>query len=118
MVKNKIAKVSDFGISKIVEASSTLTHTPMPWRWTAPEVKEERHSRAHIEVTSKADVFSFGGLIYECLQYGEVPFKQRSFSANGTVGRNGSPSAEVKIFQITEYKIYLVASNYDANKED
>ena len=85
-MKKKIAKVSDFGISKIIEASCTMTHTPLPWRWTAPEVKEERADREHNEVTSKADVFSFGGLIYECLQYGEVPFKRRSIS---TVGRGG-----------------------------
>ena len=77
-MKNEIAKIEDFGIAKIIDASCGFMHPP--WRWTAPEVKEERADREHKEVTSKADVFSFGGLIYECLQYGEVPFKRRTAS--------------------------------------
>ena len=104
-MKKKIAKVSDFGISKIIEASCTRTTTAFPWRWTAPEVKEEKFSPDSVnrfEVTSKADVFSLGGLIYECLQYGEVPFKRRTFSANGTVGRRGDLSAQVQIYLTTE----------------
>ena len=91
-MKNEVAKISDFGVSKIIDAPRTWDYMPFPWRWTAPEVKEERAGRNDNEVSSKADVFSFGGLIYECLQYGEVPFKRRTI--NDTASR-GNLAAEV-----------------------
>ena len=93
LVKNDTAKIADFGIATIIGERSTMYHTP--WRWTAPELKEEKAGLEHNEVTSKADVFSFGGLIYECLQYGELPFKRRTILQN--VAGRGNLAAEVKI---------------------
>ena len=77
LVRKDIAKVSDFGISRFAEETSTAQ--ALPWRWTAPEVKEVRAAcGARDDVTSKSDVFSFGGLIYEVLRLGEVPFLKRA----------------------------------------
>ena len=103
-MKNEVAKISDFGVSKIIDAPRTWGDMPFPWRWTAPEVKEERAGRGNIAVSSKADVFSFGGLIYECLQYGEVPFRRRTINTDGTVGR-GDLAGKVRIYLTIENKI-------------
>ena len=60
-----------------MEELSANTSTQLPWRWTAPEVKERNRSDRGSEVTVAADVYSFGGLIYEVLQLGEQPFLQQ-----------------------------------------
>jgi len=53
-------KVCDFGLSVIIEqASKTLTACGTPC-WTAPEILRNQH------YTEKADVFSFGVVLWEC----------------------------------------------------
>ena len=64
-----------------MEELSSNTSTALPWRWTAPEVKE-RHNSGLVTVAS--DVYSFGGLIYEVLQLGEQPFKRQTSPVNQT----------------------------------
>ena len=82
LVRNDVAKVSDFGVSRFAEEATTAQ--ALPWRWTAPEVKEARNTAggARGNITTKSDVFSFGGLIYEVLRLGEVPFVKRAPSVD------------------------------------
>mmetsp|Transcript_748 Transcript_748/g.2691 ORF Transcript_748/g.2691 Transcript_748/m.2691 type:complete len:649 (-) Transcript_748:48-1994(-) len=59
-------KVADFGLSRAqIQATMTATGTP---QWSAPEViRHERYS-------TKADVYSFGVIIYELLS-GTIPYR-------------------------------------------
>ena len=66
-----MAKVADFGISKVLENQSENTVENFPWRWTAPEVQKKS---LLIPVSSKCDVYSFGVLIYEALNKASRPF--------------------------------------------
>ena len=64
-------KVSDFGLSTFFEqASQTMTACGTPC-WTAPEVLR------HLHYTVKADVYSFGIVMWECVTrhdpYGNMP---------------------------------------------
>ena len=64
-------KVSDFGLSTFFEqASQTMTACGTPC-WTAPEVLR------HLHYTVKADVYSFGIVMWECITrhdpYGNMP---------------------------------------------
>ena len=90
LVKDEVAKVADFGVSRFIE-EGTVVHA-LPWRWTAPEVKEARNTAggARDGVTTKSDVFSFGGLIYEALRLGERPFMKRASTTekSGEVSKN------------------------------
>ena len=82
LVKDEVAKVADFGVSRFIEEGTVVQ--ALPWRWTAPEVKEARNTAggARGNITTKSDVFSFGGLIYEVLRLGEVPFVKRAPSVD------------------------------------
>ena len=67
LVKMDIAKVADFGTSWFLDLSQTVQS--FAWRWTAPEVHENVKN-----TTLKSDVYSFGALIFEALQFGQVPY--------------------------------------------
>ena len=71
LIKDTVAKVADFGISKVLENQSENTVENFPWRWTAPEVQKKS---LLIPVSSKCDVYSFGVLIYEALNKASRPF--------------------------------------------
>eukprot|EP00727_Mastigamoeba_balamuthi_P010624 m51a1_g6184 putative protein tyrosine kinase (1121) ;mRNA; f:40599-46272 len=72
--ENWKVKVSDFGLSTIMEqASQTMTACGTPC-WTAPEVLK------HLHYSQKADVYSFSIVMWECLTRrdpyaGMPPFK-------------------------------------------
>uniref|UniRef100_A0AAQ5YD33 receptor protein-tyrosine kinase n=1 Tax=Amphiprion ocellaris TaxID=80972 RepID=A0AAQ5YD33_AMPOC len=65
-------KVSDFGLSRILENDAEGTYTTrggkIPIRWTAPEAIEYR------KFTSASDVWSFGIVMWEVMAYGERPY--------------------------------------------
>ena len=62
---NWIAKVADFGISRPA-VLQTMTSGVGTTRWAAPEIlKHKEQSGGHY--TTKADVYSFGVLIWECV---------------------------------------------------
>ncbi|XP_076806967.1 ephrin type-A receptor 4-like [Clavelina lepadiformis] len=67
-----ICKVSDFGLSRVLEEDSDATYTTrggkIPIRWTAPEAITYR------KFTSSSDVWSFGIVMWEVMSYGERPY--------------------------------------------
>jgi len=64
-----VAKVADFGLSRVLKASQDLMMTRCvgTWRWMAPEVFSSN------EYNESIDVFSFGILMFEVLSR-EVPY--------------------------------------------
>ena len=73
MIKGNIAKVADFGLSKILKENQYVSNSAaaFPVRYSAPEmVTGEKPASAY------TDVWSYGTLIYEVLTYGQRPFKQ------------------------------------------
>ncbi|XP_008287255.1 ephrin type-A receptor 2a isoform X2 [Stegastes partitus] len=69
---NLECKVSDFGLSRILENDAEGTYTTrggkIPIRWTAPEAIEYR------KFTSASDVWSFGIVMWEVMAFGERPY--------------------------------------------
>ncbi|XP_061730605.1 ephrin type-A receptor 2a [Nerophis ophidion] len=65
-------KVSDFGLSRVLEDDSEGTYTTrggkIPIRWTAPE------AIAYRKFTSASDVWSFGIVMWEVMAFGERPY--------------------------------------------
>ncbi|KAM9409786.1 ephrin type-A receptor 2a [Pholidichthys leucotaenia] len=69
---NLECKVSDFGMSRILEDDAEGTYTTrggkIPIRWTAPE------AIAYRQFTSASDVWSFGIVMWEVMAFGERPY--------------------------------------------
>ncbi|XP_076904193.1 serine/threonine-protein kinase STY46-like [Bidens hawaiensis] len=61
MDENGIVKVSDFGVARVQNKSGVMTAETGTYRWMAPEVIEHR------PYSHKADVFSFGIVVWELL---------------------------------------------------
>nr|GEX11226.1 serine-threonine/tyrosine-protein kinase catalytic domain-containing protein [Tanacetum cinerariifolium] len=61
MDENGIVKVSDFGVARVQNKSGVMTAETGTYRWMAPEVIEHR------PYNHKADVFSFGIVLWELL---------------------------------------------------
>ncbi|KAJ0570248.1 putative dual-specificity kinase TKL-Pl-4 family [Helianthus annuus] len=61
MDENGIVKVSDFGVARVQNESGIMTAETGTYRWMAPEVIE------HKPYSHKADVFSFGIVVWELL---------------------------------------------------
>nr|XP_043616178.1 serine/threonine-protein kinase STY46-like [Erigeron canadensis] len=59
--ENGIIKVSDFGVARVQSKSGVMTAETGTYRWMAPEVIEHR------PYDHKADVFSFGIVLWELL---------------------------------------------------
>mmetsp|Transcript_31873 Transcript_31873/g.68672 ORF Transcript_31873/g.68672 Transcript_31873/m.68672 type:complete len:321 (-) Transcript_31873:41-1003(-) len=69
------AKVADFGLSRETNgAGAALTVQVGTWRWMAPEVFEPEEVDA--KYNSKADIYSFGILMYEVLER-RMPYSER-----------------------------------------
>ncbi|XP_072373213.1 ephrin type-A receptor 5-like isoform X5 [Scyliorhinus torazame] len=69
---NLVSKVSDFGLSRILEDDPEAAYTTrggkIPIRWTAPE------AIAYRKFTSASDVWSYGIVMWEVMSYGERPY--------------------------------------------
>ncbi|XP_030050428.1 ephrin type-A receptor 5 isoform X2 [Microcaecilia unicolor] len=69
---NLVCKVSDFGLSRILEDDPEAAYTTrggkIPIRWTAPEAIAFR------KFTSASDVWSYGIVMWEVMSYGERPY--------------------------------------------
>uniref|UniRef100_A0A3Q3XH34 receptor protein-tyrosine kinase n=1 Tax=Mola mola TaxID=94237 RepID=A0A3Q3XH34_MOLML len=73
LVNNNLeCKVSDFGLSRVLEDEPEGTYTTsggkIPIRWTAPE------AIAYRKFTSASDVWSFGIVMWEVMAFGERPY--------------------------------------------
>ncbi|KAM7260417.1 hypothetical protein ACFE04_016158 [Oxalis oulophora] len=68
MDENEVVKVADFGVARVQAQSGVMTAETGTYRWMAPEVIEHR------PYDHKADVFSFGIVLWELLT-GELPYK-------------------------------------------
>ncbi|KAL5102750.1 Tyrosine-protein kinase SPK-1 [Taenia crassiceps] len=64
-------KVADFGLTKILGFEQKFTASSFPFRWTAPEAM-----KADYQPNTKADVWSFGVLMFEVLTYGSMPYEE------------------------------------------
>ncbi|KAL1542858.1 Serine/threonine-protein kinase sty46 [Salvia divinorum] len=69
MDDNKVVKIADFGVARVLVQSGVMTAETGTYRWMAPEVIE------HKLYNHKADVFSFGVMLWELLT-GKVPYAQ------------------------------------------
>uniref|UniRef100_A0AAQ5ZPM0 receptor protein-tyrosine kinase n=1 Tax=Amphiprion ocellaris TaxID=80972 RepID=A0AAQ5ZPM0_AMPOC len=70
---NLVCKVSDFGLSRVLEddpeaAYTTRVRRKIPIRWTAPEAITYR------KFTTASDVWSYGIVMWEVVSYGERPY--------------------------------------------
>uniref|UniRef100_A0AAX7TBE2 receptor protein-tyrosine kinase n=1 Tax=Astatotilapia calliptera TaxID=8154 RepID=A0AAX7TBE2_ASTCA len=71
---NLVCKVSDFGLSRVLEDDPEATGTylspggKIPIRWTAPE------AIAYRKFTTASDVWSYGIVMWEVVSYGERPY--------------------------------------------
>ncbi|KAM0851650.1 hypothetical protein ACQ4PT_052327 [Festuca glaucescens] len=68
MDENGMVKVADFGVARVKVQSGVMTAETGTYRWMAPEVIE------HKPYDHKADVFSFGILMWELLT-GKIPYE-------------------------------------------
>ncbi|KAM0826269.1 hypothetical protein ACQ4PT_068994 [Festuca glaucescens] len=67
MDENKVVKVADFGVARVKDQSGVMTAETGTYRWMAPEVIE------HKPYDHKADIFSFGIVVWELLT-GKIPY--------------------------------------------
>lgn len=67
MDETGVVKIADFGVARIMDTAGVMTAETGTYRWMAPEVIE------HKPYGEKADVFSFGILLWELLT-GRVPY--------------------------------------------
>ncbi|CAK7346099.1 unnamed protein product [Dovyalis caffra] len=68
---NGVVKVADFGVARVQDQSGVMTAETGTYRWMAPEVIE------HKPYDHKADVFSFGIVLWELLT-GKLPYEHLS----------------------------------------
>ncbi|CAN4107315.1 unnamed protein product [Withania somnifera] len=68
MDENEVIKVADFGVARVKAQTGVMTAETGTYRWMAPEVIE------HKPYDHKADVFSFGVVVWELLT-GKLPYE-------------------------------------------
>ncbi|XP_044498490.1 serine/threonine-protein kinase STY8-like isoform X2 [Mangifera indica] len=87
MDENEVVKVADFGVARVQSQSGVMTAETGTYRWMAPEVIEHR------PYDHKADVFSFGIVLWELIS-GQIPYSGFSplQAAVGVVQKGLRPS--------------------------
>ncbi|MBA0706476.1 hypothetical protein Golax_018582 [Gossypium laxum] len=87
MDENEVVKVADFGVARVKSQSGVMTAETGTYRWMAPEVIE------HKPYDHKADVFSFGIVLWELLT-GKLPYEYLTplQAAVGVVQKNLRPT--------------------------
>jgi serine/threonine protein kinase len=102
--ENHVVKIADFGVARIQPTDGSLmTAETGTYRWMAPEVI------AHQQYTEKADVYSYGIMVWELVSSGEVPYPGYTplQAAVGVVQRGLrptiSPSCHPVIAQVMQY---------------
>ncbi|XP_021988927.1 serine/threonine-protein kinase STY46 isoform X1 [Helianthus annuus] len=68
MDEHEVVKVADFGVARVKAQTGVMTAETGTYRWMAPEVIE------HKPYDHKADVFSFGVVLWELLT-GKLPYE-------------------------------------------
>lgn len=68
MDEHEVVKVADFGVARVKTQTGVMTAETGTYRWMAPEVIE------HKPYDHKADVFSFGVVLWELLT-GKLPYE-------------------------------------------
>ncbi|KAJ0252474.1 Serine/threonine-protein kinase STY46 [Hirschfeldia incana] len=68
MDENEVVKVADFGVARVKAQTGVMTAETGTYRWMAPEVIE------HKPYDHKADVFSYGIVLWELLT-GKLPYE-------------------------------------------
>ncbi|XP_069146625.1 serine/threonine-protein kinase STY46 isoform X2 [Solanum lycopersicum] len=68
MDENEVVKVADFGVARVKAQTGVMTAETGTYRWMAPEIIE------HKPYDHKADIFSFGVLLWE-LMTGKLPYE-------------------------------------------
>ena len=68
--EHMICKVADFGLARVIDEDIYEAHTgaKFPIKWTAPE------AAMYNRFTIKADVWSYGIVLYEIVTYGRFPY--------------------------------------------
>lgn len=109
--ENNAVKIADFGVARIQPTDgSTMTAETGTYRWMAPEVI------AHQFYNEKADVYSYGIMVWELVSGGEVPYPGYTplQAAVGVVQRGLrptiAPSCHAVIAQVMQY-CWLVDPN-------
>ena len=77
--ENKILKISDFGLSRLVPEDEVYTlssYSRLPLRWMAPE------SIFHRQFNSASDVWSFGIVLWEICTMGKIKCSFTSIQCN------------------------------------
>ena len=102
--ENLVVKIADFGVARTKPTDgSRMTAETGTYRWMAPEVI------AHQYYDEKADVFSYGVMVWELVSGGEVPYPGYTplQAAVGIVQRGLrptiSPSVHPVIAQVMQY---------------
>lgn len=101
MDENGAVKVADFGVARVKSQSGVMTAETGTYRWMAPEVIE------HKPYDHKADVFSFGVVLWELLT-GKLPYEYLTplQAAIGVVQKGLRPtipkSTHLKFVQLLE----------------
>ncbi|KAJ4962265.1 hypothetical protein NE237_022204 [Protea cynaroides] len=68
MDENEVVKVADFGVARVQTQTGVMTAETGTYRWMAPEIIE------HKPYDHKADVFSYGIVLWELLT-GKIPYE-------------------------------------------
>lgn len=72
--ERNVCKIADFGLTKKIGSEKDSTGKPaLPVKWTAPEVFTS-YLQGNFSYDIKADVWSFGILLFEVITFGGVPY--------------------------------------------